>query len=194
VILTCLGEACRTTLCAPSVTHLHYPNTVRYRCRDTSPKSFGFRGGWEGVYAKIKSMKPGLPHPYYASYKRHRKEVTWQVILPVLLTGIFIIGLTILVSIATFRDGGDVGRWAAISTIWLVIPIMIAGLILFILLIGIIYLLARLLHIAPTYTGLAQDYIHRGAHIIKKVADAAVQPIFFLEGFSANVKAFFGRK
>ena len=43
-------------------------------------------------------------------------------------------------------------RWAAISTIWIVIPIMIVSLIFLALLAGIIYLFARLLGITPIYT------------------------------------------
>ena len=117
-----------------------------------------------------------------------------QILLPVVLTVILIIALIVLVNIATFRDGGDVARWAAVSTIWIVIPIMIGMLIFLALLLGIIYLLAQLLNVTPTYTGMAQDYVRKAAVYIKQGADAVVKPVIGLEGFLASVKEFFGRE
>lgn len=139
-------------------------------------------------------MNAKLPQPVHESYLRHRKQMVWQVILPVVLTTLLIIALIVLINVATFRDGGDVARWAAISTIWIVIPIMIGMLIFLVLLGGLVYLMAKLLNITPTYTGMAQDYIHIAAGYIRRGADAAVKPIFLLDGLGASIKAFFGRK
>jgi len=139
-------------------------------------------------------MKAKLPQPVHESYLRHRKEIAWQIILPVVLTALLIVALIVLVNIATFNQGGDVGRWAAVSTIWIIIPVMLAGLILLALIGAVIYLLARLLNIAPTYTGLAQDYVHKAVGYIKRAADAVVKPILLLDGIGASIKAFFGRK
>lgn len=81
----------------------------------------------------------------YKSYIRHRKQVVWQIILPVVLTTILFVPLIVFVYVATF-SGGDVSRWAAISTIWITVPIMIV-LLFFLLLLGrLIYLLAKLLN------------------------------------------------
>jgi len=140
-------------------------------------------------------MNAKLPQPVHESYKRHRKQLAWQIILPVVLSAILIIALIVLINnIATFRDGGDVGRWAAISTIWIVVPIMIGLIIMLALLGGLVYLMAKLLNIMPTYTGMAQDYVHIAVGYIKRGADAAVKPIFLLDGLGASIKAFFGRK
>jgi len=139
-------------------------------------------------------MDTKLPQPVRLSYKEHRKQLMWQIILPIVLTVILIIAAIVLINIATFRDGGDVARWAAVSTIWIVIPIMIGMLIFTVVLGGLIYLLARLLNITPTYTGMAQDYVRKAAVYIKKGADAVVRPIFGLEGIKASINAFFGKK
>ena len=147
-----------------------------------------------GSYAKINPMKAEIPQPVHESYQRHRKELALQIILPVALTSLLIVALIVLINIATFRDNGEVGRWAAISTIWIVIPIMLVGLVFLALLVGIIYLLARLLNITPTYTGIAQDYVYKAAGYIKRGADMVVKPVMQLEGFVASITAFFGRK
>ena len=118
----------------------------------------------------------------------------WQIILPVALTAILFVALIALINIATFNQGGDAGRWAAISTIWIVVPIMIGSLIVLALLGGLVYLMAKLLHIMPTYTGMTQDYVHIAVGYVKRGADAVVKPIFLLDGLGASIRAFFGRK
>jgi len=144
------------------------------------------------VYNKF--METKIPRPVHPSYKKHRKERTIQIILPVVLTVVLIIVSIVLINIATFRDGGDVARWAAISTIWIVIPIMIGMLIFLALLLGIVYLLAKLLNITPTYTNMAQGYVRKAAVYIKRGADAVIKPVIQLQGFLATIEAFFQRK
>ena len=139
-------------------------------------------------------MKAIIHPPVHESYKRHRRQLASQIILPMLLTTLLFVGMIVLISLATFRDGGDVGRWAAISTIWIVVPIMIAALILIVLLTGLVYLLKRLIQITPTYTGQLQDFIHKIAVHIKRAADTTVKPVYFLDGIGASIKRLLGRK
>ena len=138
-------------------------------------------------------MKAQLPHPEHYSYLKHRKQVVRQVILPVVISALLMIGLIVLICLATFNQGGDVGRWAAISTIWIVIPVMIAGLLVLAILGGLIYLMALALGALPKYTGMAQDYVYIARGYIIRGADMAVKPIIAVEGFVENIKAFFGR-
>lgn len=139
-------------------------------------------------------MKEALPKPVHESYRRHRRQLISQIILPVVLAAILFVALVVLVNLATFRDNGDVARWAAISTMWIAIPIIIASLIFLVLLVGMIYLLARLLGIAPAYTSQAQDFVQRLGMRIRQAADVPVKPVLFLDGVSASIKALFGRK
>jgi heme/copper-type cytochrome/quinol oxidase subunit 2 len=136
-------------------------------------------------------MNTKFPQPVHESYKRHRKELAWQIILPIVLTVILFITLIVLVNVATFRDNGDAARWAAVSTIWIVVPIIIGMLIFLVLLIGIIYLMARLLNIAPTYTGMAQNYVNIAMGYVKRAAEAIVKPVIQLNGILASITAFF---
>ena len=115
----------------------------------------------------------------------------WQIILPVALTAILFVALVALINIATFNQGGDAGRWAAISTIWIVIPIMLGLLIVTALLGGLVYLMQKLLNITPTYTGMAQDYVYLAQGYIKRAAGAIVKPVLQLNGILASINAFF---
>src|SRR5688572_33123881 len=106
-------------------------------------------------------MKAVLPEPVHESYRRHRRQRTGQIILPIVLATLLFLAFVVLVNIATFRDNGDVGRWAAISTLWIAIPVCITGFLFLALLGGLVYLMGRLLGITPTYTGKAQDFVHK---------------------------------
>ena len=139
-------------------------------------------------------MKVVFPKPIHESYRRHRKQLTSQIILPMVIAGLLFIAMIVLINIATFRDHGDVARWAAISTIWMVIPIMIASLIFLAVLIGLIYLLGRLLNITPTYTGKAQDFVHRLMIRIRLAANALVKPVIFIDSVGASINRLLGRK
>ena len=138
-------------------------------------------------------MKATIPQSVHESYRKHRKQVVWQVILPVALTTLLIVALIVLVNIATFNQGGDVARWAAISTIWIVIPIMLGLLIFLALLVGLVYLMKKLLNVTPTYTGLAQDYVHLGVSYVKRATEAIIKPVLELNGILASINAFFER-
>ncbi|MBV6449603.1 MAG: hypothetical protein MHPDNHAH_00315 [Anaerolineales bacterium] len=139
-------------------------------------------------------MRAKIPQPVHESYKRHRRQFVWQIILPVAFAALFMVALIVLINVATFQQGGDVGRWAAISTIWIVVPVMIAGLIFLVILGALVYLMKRILGITPRYTGLAQDYVNKAVVYVKRGTELAVKPVFWLDGIGASVKRFFGRK
>ena len=134
-----------------------------------------------------------LPHPEHYSYMLHRKQRFTQIILPMVISVVVLMAMIVLVSLATFTSNSDVGRWASISTIWIIIPILLAGLILLVILIGLIYLMARVLGALPHYTGIAQDYIYKAFGYIIRSADMVVKPVIALDGFIENIKAFFKR-
>ena len=139
-------------------------------------------------------MKAVFPEPVHESYNRHRKQRTTQIILPVVLGALLFVGLVVLINIGTWSYNGDVGRWAAIATMWISIPVCLMGFVFLALLGGLIYLMGRLLGVMPSYTGKAQDFVHRLAIRIRLIADKVVKPIIALNGYGATIKALLGRK
>ena len=130
-------------------------------------------------------------HP---SYQLHRKQMWTQILLPILLTVLVFIAVIVITSIATFRDNGDVERWAAISTIWLVIPVMIAGLILLAILLAIIYLLARLIGIIPPYSDQAQRFVFQIEGYVKRSTEMIVRPALFVDLIKLQIKKYMERR
>lgn len=133
-----------------------------------------------------------IPQDHY-SYEVHRRQFWLQIFLPVILVVLIIIAVAVLTSISALNGTGDSARWAAISTIWLVIPAMVFGLFFFALLAGLVYLLAQTLGVLPSYTSQAHYYVNQAASRIKDFSDAATRPVIFLEGLGASLKAIFGR-
>lgn len=139
-------------------------------------------------------MKAVLPEPVHESYRRHRKQRTTQILLPVILAAVLCLAMVVLINVATFANNGDVGRWAAISTMWIAIPVCAMGFAFLLIIGGLVYLMGRLLGVAPTYTGKAQDFFHKLAIRVRRAADTAVKPVFSVNGFGATIKAIFGKR
>jgi uncharacterized membrane protein len=138
-------------------------------------------------------MQPKLPYPQHYSYLRHRQQRNRQIILPVVVSALLLIAAVILISFATFKSDGDVARWAAVSAIWISIPILLGGLITLALLVALVYGMARALDALPHYTGIAQDYIYVARSYIIRGADAVSNFLIEFESFFANIKSFFQR-
>jgi uncharacterized membrane protein len=103
-----------------------------------------------------------IPQDHY-SYTAHRRQFWLHIFLPMILAVILIIAVAAIMGVAAFGANGDSPRWAAISTIWLLIPVMVFGLLFLAILFGLVYLLVRALQVLPSYTSSVQYYINRAA-------------------------------
>jgi hypothetical protein len=120
-----------------------------------------------------------LPAPRLSrkSYVKHRQDVIYQIILPVVLFVVIMIAVAALIWFAAFQGTGDVSTWAALATIWIIIPLMGLMLVILALSVGMVYLLARLLKVSPRYTGIAQTYALWFNAQIVLWTDRIIQPI-----------------
>lgn len=131
--------------------------------------------------------------PNHFSYQNHRRQFWLQILLPVLLAILLVVVVAVFAGLATFGEDGDSARWAAISTIWLVIPVMGFGLFFLLALAGLIYFLAWVLRGLPPYSAKAQYHTKRAAFTIRQFSDQAVKPVLFLKGIAASLKALVGK-
>ncbi|MFZ3078979.1 MAG: hypothetical protein WA109_04775 [Bellilinea sp.] len=107
---------------------------------------------------------------------RYRRQVFWQILLPVILAGAGVIALIVLAAIASTRGSTVTGTWANIATVWLIIPLIFTGLFFTIFTAGMIFLFSRLLRNVPTYTRLAQLYLQIFSVKVDTILHRAVQP------------------
>jgi hypothetical protein len=139
-------------------------------------------------------MKANIPQPVHESYLKHRRDLRWKILAPVIAASVLCVLCSAMVYVATFGYGGDVTLWAEISEIYLAIPTIIFLVILFAVVGGLVFLMARLLSILPRYTFLAQDYSHKIKIYIRRGADYAARPVIFLDSLGASINRIFGRR
>jgi lipopolysaccharide export LptBFGC system permease protein LptF len=117
---------------------------------------------------------------------RHRREVWWQIFLPLFL-GVILVGA--LVFGITLTGVGDTSVWAEVSLIWVIIPLLIAALIPLVILIGIVVGLTWLIKNTPPYAFQVQaafDTVEAG---VRRVMDRATEPFLRFHSELARLKA-----
>ena len=136
-----------------------------------------------------KFRPPNLPERNPLTEHTHKREVFWQIYLPVIIGGIVLLLVAAGVLIATYHGTARLDTWAAVSEIILVVPAMLATVIFAALAAGAIYLVTRFLGIAPGYARLVQDYFTLARVRVKKVADVSVEPFLRAHSFGASLRA-----
>lgn len=135
-----------------------------------------------------KSSDPGKKT---TSYHTHKRNVLWQILFPMII----VVALFVTASVFTALSPAEAAsQWADVSTIWLLIPVIIFALVNLLILSGLIYGLAKLLDITPTYTQKLYSLICLVAKKIESFADSAAKPVFMIEGFSASLRRVFRKK
>lgn len=119
------------------------------------------------------------------SYRQHRRQFFWQILLPVL-----IFALLALAAAGFLAWGGaaDTRHLADVALIWLVLPLLLIALLLAALLVTLVYLLARLLKVAPLYTARGQSLLFRITNTLNSLADKAVIPVIKINEFLAALQ------
>ena len=120
------------------------------------------------------------------TYQRHRREVFWQVVIPI-AAGFILVATLIYLAIQTTPDQASL--WADISAIWLIVPVMTITLLSLVLLVAGIYLNVRLIRILPYYSHQVQRWVSLLAARISHVDNRAVEPILRLREFRASITA-----
>ena len=82
------------------------------------------------------------------THAKHRREVFWQIVVPLGVGILFVIALA--GGLIVF-EVGDASLWADISLIWLIMPVLLMALIPLALLLAMIYLLVIILRDLPPY-------------------------------------------
>ena len=128
------------------------------------------------------------------SWRRHQKQRFWQIVLPITLAGVLVLGaLALLVLTAARGDpGGQISSMADASLIWTILPIILTAVVGAVVLMALVYLLARLLRVLPTYTSLVQYYFAVAESQVKKWSDKVVSPFIAVKshvsGYSRVLK------
>lgn len=120
----------------------------------------------------------------------HRKQIFWQVWIPLIVTLLLILALMVGVVASAATGTGDVGRWQAVSLIFLIMPALVGGFV-FLAVLGLAcYAIFWLLKNLPAYAHLAQAYIHYFSVLVRHYADKALTPILVIRIRQTEWQAF----
>jgi uncharacterized oligopeptide transporter (OPT) family protein len=125
--------------------------------------------------------------------QKHRHEVFWQITVPVTVGGALLLLIAIGVVIAYFANTGDIAKWASVSTIILIVPAMIIGLIVIAVSAGMAFLVTRGLSEAPFIARRIQDIAVLIVVRVNKASDASTEPFLRVHQFTAGLRALFRR-
>jgi hypothetical protein len=130
---------------------------------------------------------PPFDRPGIQKYQHQR---FWQIIFPTVLFS-FLLGVVggfiILAEAQTDRLLAD------ISIIWLVIPLLFSALILLAVLVGLIYLVTRLLTIIPVYSRKLQNFFYRIEQGTRKATASIIKPISWINHLGSRIKLFINK-
>lgn len=123
-------------------------------------------------------------------HEQHKREVIWQIWLPVGLGSIAMLALGLLAALS-LQTGADASmRWGHVATIWLILPIFVIGIIFFGFLAGLIFAVVKLTNILPGYAAIVQMYTRIVSQKISTLADKSVQPVIKANSIQAAIRRF----
>jgi len=123
------------------------------------------------------------------THRIHKREVFWQITIPVIIGTVIVLIIAIGVLLATARGTGNVSDWADASLILMIIPTMLMVFILMVTVAGMVFLITRLLGVSPYFFRRVQDFFTLASLRVGRAADAAVEPFLRGHAFMASVRA-----
>jgi hypothetical protein len=131
---------------------------------------------------------PDQSLPVSPSIRENKRQLIWQIVVPILLLAALIIAAAILV---VSGGSNQTGVWADVSIIWMLAPLLVFGLLLIAMLAALIYGLVKLTQVTPRYSSSAQNVVASISTKTRKVADGITKPVLWSHQAGAAIKAFF---
>jgi len=117
----------------------------------------------------------------------HRREVFWQITVPLVLGGL-VLGVACALPAAVVANGGTLRKWADISLMWVLIPVMIFGVLPLAVFGGLAYGVTRLLPVMPGAMFKLQTLFRRFHDTVTNICDKLVAPIMRAKSVSAQAR------
>ncbi len=108
--------------------------------------------------------------------KTSRGSEFWQIIFPGLV-GLILVGL-LCAWIVVAVSPGNISRFAEVSTVLLVIPVLFFSLFSLILLGLLIYLVQRIIRVIPPFTTRVVEFLEKIQEAVRKISEVIVKPVF----------------
>ena len=127
------------------------------------------------------------------THAAHRREVFWQISIPLIIGILVILAAVGAIIFSTIQPVTEVGRWASVSLIWLILPSLLVALILLALLAGLIFAVSFLLSRIPHIALVIQLYIDQARNKVGQVLNLSAEPILRINSLWAAFRYATGR-
>ena len=117
-----------------------------------------------------------LPERNPLTHAQHRKDVFWQITIPMMVGILLVLIAVTVVLLSATHATTNLSRWADVSLIWLILPSLLIAFIFLIILIAFTYLITVVLRITPPYAHLIQLYFETGKYKISFYSDKITEP------------------
>lgn len=134
-------------------------------------------------------MTKGYSRQYYQN--QHKKDVLWQIFLPISLGAVAFLILGILAGFSLQGGTDSASRWSHIAVMWLLLPVFIVGFFAIILLLGMIFGVGKLFNIISVYSVLLLNILHRINNFVRKVSNKTIQPVLWFRTIKSAINRFF---
>jgi hypothetical protein len=128
------------------------------------------------------------------THQAHNREVFQQITIPLIIGGLLVLLAAVGVVLTGIRGQGDIHRWAGVSLIWLILPMMVFAFLLLVLTAGLVYAVTRLLGVLPPFARQVQDAFVLVQLRVSKVSDSLVEPVLRTQQNLASLSALRRRK
>lgn len=117
-----------------------------------------------------------VPERNPITHAKHKREVFWQIILPMLIGIFLVVGLVTVILFTGPATSAELSRWADVSMIWLILPSLFVAFVFLIILIAFTYLISVVLKMTPRYARIVQLYFEIGKYRISHISDQITAP------------------
>jgi hypothetical protein len=118
----------------------------------------------------------------------HRKQMVWQVWVPLGASILIVLALMVLTILGAFRQSGQIERWGNLSAVWVILPVLMVIFVFTAITFACVYGMSKLLGKIPGWMLSLQLFMLRVALETRKFADAATQPVVKANTTQTRVK------
>jgi ABC-type sugar transport system permease subunit len=129
-----------------------------------------------------------VPERNPVTHSKHRREVFWQIILPMLIGLLLVLTVVSIIIFSGTSSTSELSRWADVSMIWLILPSLFIALLFLIFLIAFTYLITVVLRMTPRYARILQLYFETGKYRVNLISDKITDPIIKSKGIWAVMR------
>jgi hypothetical protein len=134
-----------------------------------------------------------VPSRNRAAGDLHRRQVRWQITIPMVLFGLIVITVGGFL-IASAGIGSPTGLWRDVALIWILLLSMLAALVPLALLAGLAYGIIRLIEMIPEWTFKLQRLVGKVADAVAGLSRAVSAPLIRINAVSAGLRQLLAKR